>query len=52
MQIVHLKHHAYYHYLTLTQQLTHLIAKWPAFLEAFCLNIGYLSLPELIRIRN
>ena len=25
---------------------------WPAFLAASCLNIGYLSLHELIRIRN
>ena len=39
-------------YVTLTIQLTHLIANWPAFLAAPCLNIGYLSLQELIRIRN
>ena len=25
---------------------------WPAFLAASCLNIGYLSLYELFRIRN
>ena len=29
LQIVHLKHHAYY-YLTLTQQLTHLISGQPS----------------------
>ena len=25
---------------------------WSAFLTAFCLNLGYVSLYELIRIRN
>ena len=53
LQILYFKHHAYYYYyLTLTQQLAHLIRSWPAFLAASCLNIGYLSLHELIRIHN
>ena len=29
LQILHLKHHAYYYYLTVTQQLTHLIIDHP-----------------------
>ena len=50
MQILYLKHHAYYYYLTLTQQLTPY--NWPASIAASCLNIEYLSIHELIRIRN
>ena len=36
--------------VTLTQKLTHLIANWPAFLAASCLNSGYMSSYALIRI--
>ena len=53
LQILHLKHHACYYYLTLTTTIN-TPYNWPAlsFLAASCLNIGYLSLHKLIRIRN
>ena len=53
MQILHLKQHAHFiinysnSYTTINTPYN-----WPAFLAASCLNIGYLSLPELIRIHN
>ena len=53
LQILYLKHHAYYYYyLTLSDTTINTHYNWPAFLVASCLNIGYLSSHELIRIRN
>ena len=54
MQILYFKHHAYYYYYLLINSYTTINTpyNWPASLTASCLNIGYLSLHKLIRIRN